>query len=168
MLLAQIQAYRLQYGFNGIYLIPVNLYGPGDNFDPESSHVIPALIRKFSEARRDGAPGAAAWGTGEASREFLYVDDAAAAITIAAERHESSDPINIGASQEIKIRDLTELIKELTGFEGAVVWDASKPDGQPRRKLDISAATRALGWTPQTPLREGLAQTIRWWNANGG
>ena len=168
MLLAQLQAYRQQHGFEGIYLIPVNLYGPGDNFDPESSHVIPALIRKFVDARRRSDPGATAWGTGSASREFLYVDDAASAIVAAAERYDSPAPLNIGASQEITIRDLVELIKELTGFKGEVIWDATKPDGQPRRKLDISAATSALGWTPRTPLREGLAETIRWWKANGG
>ena len=168
MLLAQIQACRQQHGFNGIYLIPVNLYGPGDNFDPESSHVIPALIRKFADARRNGAAAVTAWGTGEASREFLYVDDAATAITTAAERCDSPDPINIGASREIKIKDLAELIKELTGFKGEIEWDASKPDGQPRRKLDISAAEKALGWRPRTTLREGLAETIRWWETSGG
>lgn len=168
MLLAQLQAYRQQHGFEGIYLIPVNLYGPGDNFDPESSHVIPALIRKFVDARRRSDPSATAWGTGSASREFLYVDDAADAIVAAAERYDSPAPLNIGASQEITIRDLVELIKELTGFEGEVIWDATKPDGQPRRKLDISAATSALGWTPRISLREGLAETIRWWKANGG
>lgn len=167
MLLAQIQAYRRQHGFNGVYLIPVNLYGPGDNFDPESSHVIPALIRKFAEARRRGDSQVVAWGTGSASREFLHVDDAAAAITAAAERYDSPEPINIGASREITIRELAELIRELTGFKGEIVWDATKPDGQPRRKLDISAATKALGWRPQVSLREGLAETARWWENNG-
>ena len=163
MLLVQLQAYREQYGFNGIYLIPVNLYGPGDNFDPEFSHVIPALIKRFSDARRDGATEIVAWGTGEASREFLYVDDAAEGIVNAAARYDGSDPINLGSSDEIKIKDLVALIKELTCFEGKVIWDTSKPDGQPRRKLDISLAARQIGFAPSTSLREGLEKTIKWY-----
>ncbi len=138
MLLVQGQAYRQQYGFNAIYLLPVNLYGPGDNFDPASSHVIPALIKKCIDARESGAPFIEAWGTGSASREFVYVEDAAEGIVLAAERYNDPEPVNIGASFEITIRDLLELICEVTGYEGKIVWDTSKPDGQPRRKLDVS------------------------------
>ena len=163
MLLVQLQAYRQQYGFNGIYLIPVNLYGPGDNFDPESSHVIPALIKKFADAKRDGTGEIVAWGTGQASREFLYVDDAAEGIILAAEHYDGPDPINLGSSAEITIRELTSLIQELSGFEGKVVWDTTKPDGQPRRKLDISLAAEQLGFNISTPFRDGLGETITWY-----
>src|SRR5581483_4632689 len=137
MLLVQSQAYRQQYGFDSIYLLPVNLYGPGDNVDLQNSHVIPALIRKCLEARDANAPTIQAWGTGKPTREFLYVEDAARAIIMAAEKYEKPDPVNIGSSEEISIKDLTELIVELTGYTGKVVWDASKPDGQPRRKLNV-------------------------------
>ncbi|GAG40950.1 unnamed protein product, partial [marine sediment metagenome] len=139
-LLVMLQAYRQQYGLNGIYLLPVNLYGPGDNFDPSSSHVIPALIRKFVEAQEAGADHIEVWGTGQASREFLYVQDCARGLTLATQRYDSPEPVNLGAGFEITIRDLTEKIRRLTGFEGKLVWDRSKPDGQPRRCLDTSRA----------------------------
>jgi GDP-L-fucose synthase len=163
LLLAQGQAYRQQYGFNAIYLIPVNLYGPGDNFDPASSHVIPALIRKCIEARASGALCIEAWGTGAASREFIYVDDAAEGIVLATEGYNSGEPVNIGAGFEITIRDLTGLIVELTGYAGQVRWDASKPDGQPRRMLDVSRARKAFGFEARTDFRDGLKQTIDWY-----
>ncbi len=160
MLLVQAQAYRQQYGFNAIYLIPVNLYGPGDNFDPRSSHVIPALIKKCVDARESDAAFVDVWGTGAASREFLYVDDAADAIVLAAERYDGSDPVNLGVGQEISIRDLVELIVELTGFEGEVRWDSTKPDGQPRRALDTSRAREQFDFQARTSFREGLQRTI--------
>ncbi|MCK6578690.1 MAG: GDP-L-fucose synthase [Anaerolineae bacterium] len=166
MLLVQGQAYRQQYGFKSIYLLPTNLYGPGDNFDPASSHVIPALIRKFVEARDQGAASVTAWGTGSATREFLYVDDCAEAITLAAERFEEPDPINIGSGFEISIRDLTHLIAEMTGFTGEIVWDSSKPDGQPRRALDTTRAAERFGFRARTDFRDGLRQTIDWYLAN--
>jgi len=159
MLLVQGQAYRQQYGFNAIYLLPVNLYGPRDNFDLESSHVIPALIRKFIEAEAD----VVAWGDGTPTREFLYVEDCAEAIALATERYDGPEPVNIGAGFEISIKDLTHLIAELTGFRGQVVWDTSKPGGQPRRCLDTGRAERAFGWRAQTPLEEGLRRTITWY-----
>jgi GDP-L-fucose synthase len=165
MMLVQAQAYRQQYGFNGIFLLPVNLYGPGDNFDPRSSHVIPALIKKCVDAQRAGEPEIVVWGTGAATREFFYVEDAARAIVLATEKYDKSEPVNIGAGFEISIRELTELIVELTGFTGRVVWDASKPDGQPRRMLDTSRATAEFGFTARTPFREGLAKTIAWYRA---
>jgi nucleoside-diphosphate-sugar epimerase len=164
-LLVMMQAYRAQYGLNGAYLMPVNLYGPGDNFDLESSHVIPALIRKCEEARVAGRDEVVCWGTGSASREFLYVDDCADAILAATERYDEPEPINIGAHSEIKIRDLTELIARLTGFEGKLDWDSSKPDGQPRRCLDTSRATELLGFTASTSLEDGLRETIDWYRA---
>ncbi|HYI80951.1 MAG TPA: GDP-L-fucose synthase [Thermoleophilaceae bacterium] len=164
-LLVMMQAYRAQYGLNGAYLMPVNLYGPGDNFDLESSHVIPALIRKCEEARAAGRDEVVCWGTGSASREFLYVDDCADAILAATERYDEPEPINIGAHSEITIRELTELIARLTGFEGKLVWDNSKPDGQPRRCLDTSRATKLLGFTASTSLEEGLRETIAWFRA---
>jgi GDP-L-fucose synthase len=164
-LLVMMQAYREQYGLNGAYLMPVNLYGPGDNFDLESSHVIPALIRKCEEARVAGRDEVVCWGTGSASREFLYVDDCADAIVAATERYDEPEPINIGAHSEIKIRGLTELIARLTGFEGELAWDSSKPDGQPRRCLDTSRATELLGFTASTPLEKGLRETIAWFRA---
>jgi GDP-L-fucose synthase len=163
MLLVQAQAYREQYGFHGIYLLPVNLYGPGDNIDLHNSHVIPALIRKCLEARRANAPSVEVWGTGTPTREFLYVEDAARAIVLAAERYDKPDPVNIGSSEEISIKDLVELIVELTDFKGKVIWDRSKPDGQPRRKLNVDRAVKEFGFRSSTPFRVGLGETIRWY-----
>jgi GDP-L-fucose synthase len=163
MLLVQSQAYRDQYGFNAIYLIPVNLYGPGDNFNPESSHVIPALIKKCVDARGRGDTFIEAWGTGSASREFLYVEDAARGIVLAAERYDGRDPVNLGVGSEITIRDLTELIVRLTGFTGEIRWDPSKPDGQPRRALDTSRARDAFGFASKTAFEDGLRATIEWY-----
>jgi GDP-L-fucose synthase len=163
MLLVQAQAYRQQYGFNAIYLLPVNLYGPGDNFDPASSHVIPALIKKFVEAVETGAERVEVWGTGAASREFLYVDDAAEGIALAAERYDKPAPVNLGAGFEITIRDLADLIADLTDFAGEIVWDTSKPDGQPRRCLDVSRAEREFGFRAKTGFEDGLKETIAWY-----
>ena len=163
MLLVQAQAYREQYGFNGIYLLPVNLYGPGDNIDLDSSHVIPALIRKAIDARNSNAPSIEVWGTGTPTREFLYVEDAARAIVLAGERYNKADPVNIGSSEEISIQDLVELIVELTGFQGKVEWDRTKPDGQPRRKLNVDRAQSEFGFRSTTPFREGLKATIEWY-----
>ena len=163
MLLVQAQAYRQQYGFNAIYLLPVNLYGPGDNFDPASSHVIPALIKKFVEAVETGAESVEVWGTGSASREFLYVDDAAEGIALAAERYNKPDPVNLGAGFEITIRDLATLIAGLTGFTGEIVWDTTKPDGQPRRCLDVSRAEREFGFRAKTSFEDGLKATVEWY-----
>jgi GDP-L-fucose synthase len=162
-LLVMLQAYREQYGLNGIYLMPVNIYGPGDKFDLESSHVIPALIRKCEEARRAGAGTVECWGTGRASREFLYVDDAAEAIVLATERYDDPDPVNVGSGTEITIRELTVLIAELTGFEGELVWDPTKPDGQLRRRIDTSRASEKFGFEARTRLSEGLRRTIEWY-----
>src|SRR4051794_17026209 len=162
-LLVQAQSYREQYGFNAIYLLPVNLYGPRDNFDKESSHVIPALIRKMIEAQERGDHEVVLWGTGEPTREFLYVDDCVDGILAATERYDDPDPVNLGTGEEIRIRDLAELIAELTGFEGKVVWDTSRPDGQPRRKLDTSRAEERFGFRAQTSFRDGLARTIGWY-----
>ncbi len=161
MLLVQGQAYREQYGFNVIHLIPVNLYGPGDNFDPRSSHVIPALIKKCIDARNHGDDHVVVWGTGIASREFLYVDDAAEGIVLAAERYDELEPVNVGSGQEITIRDLVGQVVEATGFRGEIRWDTSKPDGQPRRTLDTSRALHAFGFKARTTFRYGLRQTIR-------
>ena len=163
MLIVQAQAYRQQYGFNAISLLPVNLYGPGDNFDLQTSHVIPALIRKSIEAREAGRDVLEAWGTGSASREFLFVRDAAEAIVLAADRYNDSAPVNIGSGEEITIRDLTTLICELCGFEGEIRWDTSKPDGQPRRCLDTSRAKQGFDFVATTSLREGLLETIDWY-----
>jgi GDP-L-fucose synthase len=163
MLLVQSQAYRQEYGFNSIYLLPVNLYGPGDNFDPSSSHVIPALIKRFIDAKRQNAPFVDVWGTGSASREFLYVDDAARGIILATERYDKPEPVNIGAGFEIRIADLVRRIVRLTGFPGEVRWDRSKPDGQPRRKLDVSRAAREFGFMAKTDFEEGLKRTIEWY-----
>ena len=163
MLLVQAQAYREQYGFNGIYLLPVNLYGPGDNIDLHSSHVIPAMIRKSLEARDAKAASVEVWGTGSPTREFLYVEDAARAIVLATERYDKPEPVNIGSSEEITIKDLIELIVELTGFQGKVVWDRTKPDGQPRRKLNVDRAWKEFGFRSTTPFRVGLRETIRWY-----
>ncbi|TVX97078.1 GDP-L-fucose synthase family protein [Cohnella terricola] len=166
MMLVQSQAYRQQYGFNSIYLLPVNLYGPYDNFDLESSHVIPALIRKCVEAVERGDKQIVCWGTGSATREFIYVDDAAEAIVAAAEKYNDSEPVNIGSGMEISIKDLVELITKLTGFEGEIVWDSSKPDGQPRRCLDINRAKQEFGFEAQTKFEDGLRQTIEWYRNN--
>jgi len=163
MMLVQAQAYRQQYGFNAIYLLPVNLYGPGDNFDPESSHVIPALIRKFVDAVRNGDPTVEVWGTGAASREFLYVDDAARGIVMAAEHYDKPDPVNIGAGMEITIKDLAHQIAEISGFTGELVWDISKPDGQPRRCLDVNRAMGEFEFKSQIGFDEGLKRTINWY-----
>jgi len=162
-LLVQLQAYRAQYGFPGIYLLPVNLYGPRDDFDPESSHVIPALIRKCVEARLAGESTVSCWGTGEATREFLYVDDCAEGILGAAERYDGPEPINLGTGREIRIRDLAALVVRLTRFEGSLTWDPSKPDGQPRRCLDLTRARTLLDFAATTSLEEGLARTIDWY-----
>ena len=163
MLLVQSQAYRQQYGFNSIFLMPVNLYGPRDNFDPRSSHVIPALIKKCVDAVRNNEKEIVVWGTGGASREFLYVEDAAEAIILAAEKFNKPDPVNIGAGFEIKIRDLVDLIVRLTGFKGALAWDKTKPDGQPRRMLDTSRALKEFGFKAKTSFDEGLKKTIEWY-----
>jgi GDP-L-fucose synthase len=163
MLLVQSQAYRRQYGFNSIFLLPVNLYGPRDNFDPRTSHVIPAVIKKCVDAADDQASDIVVWGTGSATREFLYVEDAAEAIVLAAERYDGADPVNVGTGHEISIRDLVGLIARMTGFPGGIVWDASKPDGQPRRRLDTSRAATAFGFVAKTPLDEGLRRTIDWY-----
>jgi GDP-L-fucose synthase len=163
MLLVQSQSYRIQYNFNSIYLLPVNLYGPGDNFDLESSHVIPALIRKFVEAVDMGKGEVNVWGTGSASREFLYVKDAAEAIVLATENYNKPDPINIGAGFEISIKDLAELIAKLAGYKGNIVWDETKPDGQPRRCLVISKAEKEFGFRAKVDLSEGLEDTIKWY-----
>jgi len=167
MLLVQSQAYRQQYGFNSIYLLPVNLYGPGDNFDPASSHVIPALVKKFTEAKRDKIPFVEVWGTGNASREFLYVEDAARGLILATERYNKPDPVNLGAGMEITIRDLVKIISDLTEFEGEIRWDITKPDGQPKRSLDVSRAKREFGFEAQMPFREGLKRTIEWYLHSG-
>jgi GDP-L-fucose synthase len=163
MLLVQGQAYRQQYGFNVIHLIPVNLYGPGDNFDPASSHVIPALIKKCVDARERGDDHIEVWGTGSASREFLYVDDAAQGIVLGAERYDGVDPVNLGVGHEITIRELVELIVRLTRFEGEIRWDATKPDGQPRRALDTSRAHERFGFKARVGFDDGLRRTIDWY-----
>jgi len=163
MLLVQAQAYRQQYGFNAIYLLPVNLYGPRDSFDPARSHVIPALIKKCVDAVENEARTIEAWGTGKATREFLYVADCAHAIVLALERYDDPAPVNLGCGREISIRDLTELVANLSGFRGEIVWDHSKPDGQPRRCLDTSRAERAFGFRAATDFKTGLARTIEWY-----
>jgi GDP-L-fucose synthase len=166
MLLVQSQAYRAQYAFNSCVLFPVNLYGPRDNFDLESSHVIPALIRKIDEAIRAQRDEVVLWGDGTPTREFLYVEDAAEGILAAAERYESSEPLNLGCAHEISIRNLAALIGRLMGYQGRFTWDASKPNGQPRRAVDASRARAQLGWTAQTSLEVGLARTIEWWKSH--
>ena len=163
MLLVQGQAYRQQYGFPSIYLLPVNLYGPRDNFDPASSHVIPALIKKCIDAVDSGEEAITVWGTGKATREFLYVVDAAEGIVLAAERYDGEEPVNLGAGFEISIKDLVELIAKLTGFTGEILWDASKPDGQPRRMLDVTRAEKYFGFRAQTSFETGLQRTIEWY-----
>ena len=165
--MVMLDGYRRQYGLASSYLLPVNLYGPRDNFDPESSHVIPALIRKCETARLEGRDHIECWGTGSASREFLYVDDAAEGIVRAAEVMEEPEPINLGTNREIAIRDLVGLIAKLVGFEGEIRWDSSKPDGQPRRCLDVARAHEQLDWAAAVPFEEGLRRTIDWWRAQG-
>lgn len=162
-LLVMLQAYRAQYGMNGIYLLPVNLYGPGDNFDLESSHVIPALIRKIEQARERGADEVTVWGSGNASREFLYVDDCAEGIVLAAESYDDPEPVNLGTGSEINIRDLVGEICDACGWHGSVIWDIDKPDGQPRRCLDTSRARDRFGFVAKTGLRDGLRKTVEWW-----
>ncbi len=166
MLLVQSQAYRAQYGYNSVFLLPVNLYGPGDNFNPRSSHVIPALIRKCVEAKDNGDDHIVVWGDGSPTREFIYVTDAAEGIALAAERYNESEPVNIGSGFEISIKDLAEKIARMTGFEGELVWDTSKPNGQPRRALDTSRATEKFGFTAKTDFEEGLQETISWFLNN--
>ena len=163
ILLVQAQAYRQQYGFNAVYLLPVNLYGPGDNFDEARSHVIPALIRKFCEAKKNNQKKVEIWGTGGASREFLYVEDAAEAIVLAAEKYDKAEPVNIGAGREIKIRDLVKLISKLTSYQGRIIWDKTKPDGQPRRMLDTALAKKEFSFEAKTDFEEGVKKTIRWY-----
>jgi len=163
MLLVQSQSYRAEYGFNSIFLLPVNLYGPGDNFNPASSHVIPALIKKCVDAIDSGADYIDCWGTGSASREFIYVADAAEGILLATEHYNGPEPVNIGAGFEITIKELAEKIVELTGFTGEIRWDSSKPDGQPRRRLDVSKANKYFGFKAKTPFDEGLKMTIDWY-----
>ena len=165
MMLVQSQVYRSQYGYNSIHLLPVNLYGPGDNFDLETSHVIPALIRKCLEAKARGDDHMIAWGDGTPTREFLYVEDAAEGILLAAERYNGSEPINLGSSFEITIKDLLETIARLTGFDGELRWDTSRPNGQPRRKLDVSRAKENFGFASKITFEDGLKKTIRWYQA---
>lgn len=164
-LLVMLQGYRQEYGFPGIYLLPVNLYGPRDNFDLVSGHVIPSMLRRFLEARESGACSVTLWGDGTPTREFLYVDDAAEAIVAAAERYEGADPVNLGSGEEISMKSLAEILRSLTGFSGDVVWDATQPNGQPRRKLDTSRALERFGWKATTTLAQGLRQTLDWYLA---
>lgn len=166
MLLVQAQAYREQYGFNAIFLLPVNLYGPNDNFDPETSHAIPAIIRKCVDAVNKGSREVVLWGTGKPTREFLHVDDAAEGILLAAERYKNPAPVNLGAGMEISIADLAMLIARFTGFEGRIVWDKSKPDGQPRRSLDVTRAWEEFGFRARIPFEEGLKETVEWYRAS--
>lgn len=166
MLLVQAQAYRQQYGWNAIYLLPVNLYGPGDNFDPSSSHVIPALIKKLVDAQETESDHIVAWGDGSPTREFLYVDDAAEGIVLASERYDKPDPVNLGSGMEISIKDLTHTIARHIGFEGQIRWDTSKPNGQPRRRLDVSRAEREFGFRARTGFEEGLRRTVEWYREN--
>jgi GDP-L-fucose synthase len=166
MMLVQSQAYRKQYGFNSIFLLPLNLYGPGDNFNPNSSHVIPALIKNFIEAVEEGKDEVVCWGTGKPTRGFLYVEDAAEGILLAAERYNKSDPVNLGSDLEISIKDLAKLIAVLVGFKGKIKWDISKPDGQPRRKLDTSSAEQGFGFKATMDFHEGLKRTIKWYKEN--
>jgi GDP-L-fucose synthase len=166
MLLVQAQAYRKQYNFNAIYLLPVNLYGPGDNFNPDSSHVIPALIKKFIDARKHNEPSVTVWGTGKPTREFLYVEDAAKAIVLATEKYNGSEPVNIGSAFEISIADLAHLIAKLAKYKGKIIFDSSKPDGQPRRKLNTAKAKKEFGFISKTKFKEGLSETIAWYERN--
>jgi GDP-L-fucose synthase len=164
MMLVQGQAYRQQYGFNAIYLLPVNLYGPGDNFDPTSSHVIPALIKKCLDAKRNAEQEILVWGDGSATREFLFVEDAAEGVILASEAYNSPEPVNIGTGSEISIKELTNLIVRLSGFKGKVTWDATKPNGQPRRMLDTTRAERSFNFRARTKFEEGLQKTILWYD----
>jgi len=166
MLLVQGQAYRDQYDFNAIYLLPVNMYGPGDNFDPKSSHVIPALIRKFVEAKKNNLPSVTVWGTGSATREFLYVEDAVRGILLAAEHYNSPEPVNLGSSFEISIKELANTIRDLTEYQGEIIWDSSKPDGQPRRKLEISKAKEEFGFESKVDFEQGLNEVISRYKQN--
>jgi GDP-L-fucose synthase len=166
MLLVQAQAYREQYDFNAVYLLPVNLYGPRDNFNLETSHVIPALVRKMIEAQQRGDKQVTLWGDGSPTREFFYAGDAALGIAMAAERYNSSEPVNLGSGMEISIKDLAELIARLTGFEGEIVWDTTKPNGQPRRALDVQRAKEYFGFEAAMPFEEGLRRTIEWFKEN--
>lgn len=166
MLLVQAQAYRQQYGFNAIFLLPVNMYGPGDNFDPQSSHVIPSLIKKFCDAVLKKEKKVVVWGTGKATREFLYADDAAEGIILATEKYNKADPVNLGVGFEISIKKLTELIARLTNFQGSIVWDRTKPDGQPRRMLNTQRAKKEFGFVAKTPFEEGLKNEIEWYKKN--
>jgi GDP-L-fucose synthase len=168
MLLVQLQAYREEHGFLGIYLLPVNLYGPGDHFDLEKSHVIPAMIRKFLESREAGAREVVLWGDGSPTREFLYVEDAAEGILAAAEQYDGAAPVNLGSGEEISIRDLAALVARMTGFSGAIRWDTSRPNGQPRRNLDVTRARRLFGWGARVSLDEGLRRTIDWYKGHAG
>ena len=163
LLVVQLQAYRAEYGFNGIYLLPTNLYGPRDNFDPRSSHVVPALVRRFVEAVRESLPEVTVWGTGTASREFIYADDAALGIVLAAMRYDKPEPVNLGSSTEIDISQLAKIIAQKTGFSGRIIWDATKPDGQPRRKLDVSKAEREFGFVSRVAFEDGITKTVEWY-----
>jgi GDP-L-fucose synthase len=163
MLLVQLQAYRQEFGFNGIYLLPVNLYGPGDNFDPNSSHVIPALIKKFVDAVNHRHRQVIVWGTGKPSREFLYVNDAARGIVLATLKYDKNEPVNLGSHREIKIKNLVQIIAKLTGFKGKIIWDKTKPDGQPRRKLDVSRAKKEFGFVSQVSFKTGIKKTVNWY-----
>lgn len=163
MLLVQIQAYKQQYGFNGIYLLPVNLYGPGDNFDPSHSHVIPALIKKISDAKKNNSPSIEVWGDGSASREFLFVKDAAKGIALATKYYEKQEPVNLGSGMEITIKELITLLCELMEYKGKIIWDTKKPNGQPRRCLDVTKAEKEFGFKAKTEFKEGLKETIKWW-----
>lgn len=165
-LLVQLQAYRQEYGFNGTFLLPVNLYGPADNFDPESSHVIPGMIRKFVEARERDEPQVVLWGDGSPTREFLYVDDAAEAIVLAAELYDSPEPMNLGSGHEVNIRQLSDVLSEMTGYRGEIVWDTNQPNGQPRRLLDVSRAASEIGFRAKMSLQEGLRITVDWFQAS--
>lgn len=166
MMLVQSQAYRQEYGFNSIFLLPVNLHGPRDNFDQNSSHVVPALIKKFIEAKEKNSPTVEVWGTGKATREFLYVEDAAEAIVLATEKYDGGEPVNIGSGMEISIKDLVEKIGKIVGYEGTIVWDKTKPDGQPKRQLDVTRAQKEFGFTAKVKFDEGLKETIDWYKQN--
>jgi GDP-L-fucose synthase len=166
MLMVQSQAYRQQYGFNSIFLLPVNLYGPGDNFNPNTSHVVPALIKKFYDAKTSNRPEVFIWGTGKATREFLYIEDCAEGIVSATEKYDKSDPVNLGTGLETSIKDLSEMIRDLIDYTGKIVWDSSKPDGQPRRCLDVTRAKKEFGFTTKTDLKEGLKKAIDWYIAH--
>lgn len=166
MLLVQGQAYRQQYGFNAVHLLPVNMYGPGDNFDPQSSHVIPALIRKFDQAKKQGDKQVIVWGTGKATREFLYVEDAVEGILLATEKYNKAEPVNLGSCFEISIKELAEKIKQIMNYKGQIIWDKSKPDGQPRRKLDISKASIEFGFEALTNFDKGMKKTIQWYETH--